>query len=117
MLKRRLGDEDALFVELVKTYAAEEDPVVAGLVSGRDFVRRQGLGFRVQKCKQQFKHFCFSDVELPTMNIVITYTLLEEIFDAQVELLLLLALNSDPTVIPTRKDPMSTNRCSGHRER
>lgn len=33
MLKRRLGDEDALMAELTKTYSAEEDPILADLVS------------------------------------------------------------------------------------
>lgn len=32
MLKRRLGDEDALFAELTKQYSAEEEPAVAALV-------------------------------------------------------------------------------------
>lgn len=32
MLKRRLGDEEALFAELTKQYCAEEDPGVAALV-------------------------------------------------------------------------------------
>lgn len=32
MLKRRLGDEDALFAELTKQYSAEEEPTVAALV-------------------------------------------------------------------------------------
>lgn len=31
-LKRRLGDEEAFFAELVKRYGVEEDPIVAGLV-------------------------------------------------------------------------------------
>lgn len=32
MLKRRLGDEEALFAELVKQYSAEEEPDFAALV-------------------------------------------------------------------------------------
>ncbi|CAM9709129.1 unnamed protein product [Pylaiella littoralis] len=34
MLKRRLGDEEALFAELVKQYSAEEEPDFAALVEG-----------------------------------------------------------------------------------
>ena len=33
MLKRRLGDEEALFAELAKQFSAEEEPAVATLVS------------------------------------------------------------------------------------
>lgn len=39
LLKRRLGDEDALIGELAKTYSAEEDPVLADLVSTRRTLR------------------------------------------------------------------------------
>lgn len=36
LLKKRLGDEEALFVDLAKKYGAAEDPMLADLVSLTD---------------------------------------------------------------------------------